>query len=303
MENPKVSVIVPNYNHEKYLRERIDSILKQTYQNFELIILDDCSKDDSRKIIETYRSNPHVSHIVLNEQNTGSPFRQWDKGIELSSGELIWIAESDDYAHREFLSTLVTQMDNHPEAVIAFSHSILVDSNGNDLGRNMHSCNDDTVFVHHSQSFTHGPMLTRNDIYNASMVVFRREAFDNVEKSYQNYRSCGDWAFWMGICIQGDVIEVCCQLSYFRQHEDKVTSHAGQTGNDWREVASILNNFIKLLNLRGLSLRLFRGRWTKYFRESHFPDKKSLQTAYPAVFAASSFDVFLFRASKLLQKK
>ena len=153
MMNPKVSIIVPNYNHEQYLRERIDSILNQTYQNFELIILDDCSKDNSREIIETYRSNPHVSHIVLNEQNTRSPFRQWDKGVGLSTGELIWIAESDDYAHREFLSTLVTQMDHHPEAVIAFSHSYLVDSNGNDLGRNMHNCNDkDTVYVHHSKT-------------------------------------------------------------------------------------------------------------------------------------------------------
>ena len=73
--SPKVSVIIPNYNHSTFLTERIDSILNQTYQDFELIILDDCSIDNSVSIIESYRNNEHVTHIVLNEQNTGSTFK------------------------------------------------------------------------------------------------------------------------------------------------------------------------------------------------------------------------------------
>ena len=59
MKNPKVSVIIPNYNHEKYLDERIQSVLNQTYTDFEVIILDDVSKDNSKDVIEKYRSNPH----------------------------------------------------------------------------------------------------------------------------------------------------------------------------------------------------------------------------------------------------
>ena len=92
----KVSIIVPNYNHEKYLDERIQSILNQTYQDFEIIILDDCSTDNSKFVIEKFRNNEHVSHIVYNEQNSGSTFKQWERGFELAKGELIWIAESDD---------------------------------------------------------------------------------------------------------------------------------------------------------------------------------------------------------------
>ena len=118
---PKVSVIVPNYNHQAYLKERIDTILQQTYQDFELIILDDCSTDNSVNIIESYRDNEHVTHIVLNEQNTGSTFLQWDKGVSLAQGEYIWIAESDDAAHPQFLSTLVEQLEKHPEAVVAYA--------------------------------------------------------------------------------------------------------------------------------------------------------------------------------------
>lgn len=67
-----VSVIVPNYNHAPFLRERIDSILAQSYTDFELILLDDCSTDNSRDILNSYRDNPHVSHIIFNEKNSGS---------------------------------------------------------------------------------------------------------------------------------------------------------------------------------------------------------------------------------------
>ena len=66
--SPLVSVIIPSYNHEKFLKERIDSVLNQTFQDFELIILDDLSPDNSREIIESYRAHPKVSHIIFNEK-------------------------------------------------------------------------------------------------------------------------------------------------------------------------------------------------------------------------------------------
>ena len=85
--HPKVSVIVPNYNYGRYLTERIESILAQTYQNFELILLDDASSDSSIDILRQYQDHPKVSHCLVNEQNSGSPFPQWQKGIDLAQGE------------------------------------------------------------------------------------------------------------------------------------------------------------------------------------------------------------------------
>ena len=106
----KVSVIVPNYNYEQYLPERIDSILNQTYTDFELILLDDASTDGSATLIEKYKDNPHVSHVVINEENSGSPFRQWMKGIVLARGEWVWIAEADDLCEPAFLETCMARI-------------------------------------------------------------------------------------------------------------------------------------------------------------------------------------------------
>lgn len=131
MNNPFVSIIIPNYNHSKFLDERIESILNQTYQNFELIILDDCSPDNgaSKAVIEKYRDNPHVSHIVYNEKNSGSTFVQWHRGFELSKGELIWIAESDDSCDASFLEKVLRGFE-HPDTVFSFCKSCKYDING-----------------------------------------------------------------------------------------------------------------------------------------------------------------------------
>ena len=105
--NPLVSVIIPNYNHARYLDERMQSVLGQTYQNIEVIILDDCSTDNSREVIERYRNDPKVTSIVYNDSNTGKPFQQWNKGIGLAAGDIIWLAESDDTCDAEMLERLV----------------------------------------------------------------------------------------------------------------------------------------------------------------------------------------------------
>lgn len=72
---PRVTVIVPNYNHELYLKQRIDSILCQTYQDLEIILLDDASKDGSADILLGYQGHPKVQRVLVNEVNSGSPFK------------------------------------------------------------------------------------------------------------------------------------------------------------------------------------------------------------------------------------
>lgn len=79
------------------------SIFNQTFQDFEVILLDDASTDNSREILHKYQEHPKVSHLIINETNSGSPFKQWEKGLAFARGEFIWIAESDDYCNIFFL--------------------------------------------------------------------------------------------------------------------------------------------------------------------------------------------------------
>src|SRR5690606_11887901 len=127
---PKVSVIVPNYNHAPFLKDRLDSIFRQEFEDYEVILLDDCSTDGSREIIESYRDHEKVSHVVLKERNSGSTFQQWKKGIELAKGEYIWIAESDDVADSKLLRSLVERLDEDATVGIAYCQSLVINNKG-----------------------------------------------------------------------------------------------------------------------------------------------------------------------------
>ena len=133
----QVSVIVPNYNYARYLPMRIESILNQTFTDFELILLDDASTDESVSVLEKYRNNKHVSHIVVNEQNTGSPFQQWMKGISLSRGKYIWIAEADDLAEPDFLETCINSTQQAEDVSICYTGSLLIDNTGQVLRKDV----------------------------------------------------------------------------------------------------------------------------------------------------------------------
>ena len=240
MNSPLVSVILPNYNHAKYLDERIQSILNQTYCNFELIILDDCSSDNgaSKAVIEKYRENSHVSHIVYNEKNSGLTFKQWHKGIGLAQGNLIWIAESDDKCHHQMLEVLVEEFKKNSECALAFSKSLLF--NDNDIIEDKDIIS--THILHLSGSdFIKKYMSLGNVVQNASSALFRKDVVQKMDQSYVSYKGAGDRLFWILISEYGDVAIVTEQMNYFRQHQDNSTKKYYYSGVNQREDKNIID--------------------------------------------------------------
>src|SRR5574344_1878499 len=128
-DKPLVSIIIPNYNHADDVEERIRNIFNQTYTNYEIIILDDKLTDSSIEIINKFRGNSHISNIIINKENSGSPFKQWFKGISLAKGDLIWIAECDDSCELNMLEELVNTYIKY-NCVFTFARSMVIDSNG-----------------------------------------------------------------------------------------------------------------------------------------------------------------------------
>lgn len=267
---PTISVIVPNYNHAPYLRQRIDSILGQTYQNLELILLDDCSTDGSREVMEQYRSNPRVSHIVYGESNSGSAFRQWDKGIALAKGEWIWVAESDDYAKPTFLERLMKEVDTVPDCVLAYSATFWVDQQGAKLWETPHS---DKVNTYDGHDFIRQKLAVCNSIANVSECIFRRDKFRPSESyRYEHMRLCGDWFFYVLLAEQGKVVEVEEPLSYYRQHSTNISNDAEHRGLTFLEGADVLEYMIEHCRLKTSDYARGWGRlWANYERKYDFP--------------------------------
>jgi glycosyltransferase involved in cell wall biosynthesis len=227
MNHPLVSVIIPNYNHAEFLSQRINSVLNQTYQNFELIVLDDKSTDNSIEIIEQYKTNPHFTHIIINTENSGSPFVQWQKGFELAKGEIIWIAESDDTCEKELLDTLIEEFDKDDKCVLAFCKSIKIDTTGNIIGEagmktDLHM--DGKIFF---DKFLYRYCF----LNNASSVIFKKKVLNQIDWKYTSFKGSGDWILWIEISRCGNIAYVNKPLNYFRIHGSNTTTlqlHSGR---------------------------------------------------------------------------
>lgn len=258
---PQVSVIIPNYNHAPYLVQRIDSVLNQTFQDFEVIILDDCSPDNSREIIEQYRSHPKVVHIEYNTKNSGSTFKQWKKGIDLAQGEYIWIAESDDWAEESFLEVMMKGITDDSNMIFCHSHIIYGDKKEkwlNEVGGKI---------VHDSTNFTANKMLANSSIYNASMVLFRKKALLQVNfESIENLTFCGDWLLYISILSKSNKItEINQLLNNFRRHETSVSQTSALKENLFvQEGIKVLHYAINnnLINIEYFSLLKIVNYWT-----------------------------------------
>jgi glycosyltransferase involved in cell wall biosynthesis len=233
-------------------------------------VLDDCSSDNSRDIIESYRGNPHVSQIIYNESNGGSAFRQWKKGIELAQGEWVWIAESDDYAEPTFLEHMIVAVTKVPQCSLAYAATWWVDQQGTKLWETPHS---DRVNFFDGCNFIRKKLAICNSIANVSECIFRREKFLPPETyRYEHMRLCGDWFFYVLLAEQGSVVEVEEPLSYYRQHNSNISSDAEHRGLTFLEGAEILEYMIRNCGLKTNGYARGWGKlWAQYERKYEFP--------------------------------
>jgi glycosyltransferase involved in cell wall biosynthesis len=228
--HPKVSVVVPNYNHARFLPKRIESILGQTFQGFELILLDDCSTDDSRSILAKYADSSRVRK-EFNEINSGSSFKQWNKGVRLARGEYVWIAESDDHADGRFLEKLVARLDAEPEAGFAYcrSWSVSFDDQPNGFADPAFVESDPRHrwtrdFCAEGLAECRSYLRLCNTVPNASAVVFRKAIYQQVGGADESLRLCSDWKLWVAMALTGKVVYLAEPLNYYRFHNATVRS-------------------------------------------------------------------------------
>jgi len=245
---PRVSVVVPNYNYASLIEGRLDSILAQTYPVYELIVLDDASTDDSVARIEGYcRGRDCEATISVNEVNSGSVFRQWVKGAAQATGDLVWIAEADDLADPAFLSALIPAF-TEKGTVLAFCQSRQIDENGKVLQDDYLAYTKDISgrwLENHSidgMDEIRTSMAIKNVIPNVSAVLFDRRALlralEAVGEKLFGYRVAGDWLVYLHVLAQGRVTYSAKPMNDHRRHQRSVTS-ATALQNHLDEVAKV----------------------------------------------------------------
>ncbi len=226
MKQPKVTVVVPSYNHGRYIRERIESILNQTYSNIELIVVDDCSDDNSHEEISKLQTLYGFQYL-RNEKNSGTPFSAWERICALGAGDYIWVCESDDVAESGFLEKAIAGFAKEPEAVLFYSSS--------------HIINEDSDVIGHTDAYFHGIwkekrwdedftvdgcdellqfQLRGQTVPNMSSALIKARAFRTAFTPFlKRLRLTGDWLFIGDVMKQGRVIFSHDTLSRFRKHE------------------------------------------------------------------------------------
>jgi glycosyltransferase involved in cell wall biosynthesis len=224
---PKVTVIVPNYNHSAYLARRLDSIYGQTYGNFEVILMDDCSSDGSADILRHYQAlHAHNTRLVINELNSGGVFNQWKKGLSLATGELIWIAESDDFCELSFLERLVGFFQN-PAVMAAFCRTDFVDGSTGETTWSFEEFASDIdvnlwrkPFVRSANWMVNHGWGTKNILPNASAALMRHPGNMPLlqDENWASLRLCGDWVFYLHLIRGGLVGFTPATTNYYRQH-------------------------------------------------------------------------------------
>jgi len=222
-----VSVVVASYNHAQYLTRRMDSLINQTYPNIEILVIDDCSPDNSVEILRRYVAHPNV-RLILREQNGG-----WvavsNQGIETTSGEFVIFANCDDDCDPRMIERLVDAISRNPTAGVAFSRSLRVDENDRVLGDDYeireksfrNRCASD-AFIGREEMRRF--LLDSCVIPNLSAALMRRSCFDATGFLTSDYRACSDWDMFFRVADHFDFCYVAEPLNRFRQHAATIRS-------------------------------------------------------------------------------
>jgi glycosyltransferase involved in cell wall biosynthesis len=238
---PKVTVIIPNYNHGPYLRERIESVINQTFRDIELILIDDCSTDNSREIIQEYEHHPLVRFVFYTDYNTGSPYSQWPVALKVANAEWIWVAESDDLADPRFLEKMVPLAIQNEKTSLVYCDSLILSANNTNQPTRYATLKNNRYKVSKwNQAYQQDGKAELNEclkmdctINNVSAVLFRKSMALEAINNMDGFRFHGDWMFYISMAEKGQVVYLPEALNQYREHS---ANHSkSQSGNHFNK--------------------------------------------------------------------
>ena len=252
--NPLVSVCIPAYNNAEYIGETIESILAQTHDNLELIIVDDNSKDDTYKVISEYAAKDSRVHVYHNEENLGMS-GNWSYCLKLSRGDYIKLVCADDLLAPNLLERELQIFEENPGIVLVNSDTQLIDLNGRNKG---------FYKRYIKKGRTPGKKIIKRgffsrDLFGAPQAnTFPREVYEQVGDFSSEFTYIVDYDFFIRIAKLGDVYVLREALNGFRVRSD---SNTGQVmGGDKEKTAIYIDEHVRLFKKNQADLELSDGQ-------------------------------------------
>ncbi len=268
---PQISVIMSVFNGEKYLADAIESILNQTFSDFEFIIIDDGSTDRSLKIINEFAQIDKRIQVVKNDNNIGLA-ASLNKGISLAKGEYITRMDADDVSLPERFEKQVVYLNTHQEIAVVASNYIRVDENNNVLRHTNRPTTPSRIFFR----------LFFGDVIAHPTVMMRQKIFNKGFYKYnENYKTAQDYDLWLTIINKFDIANLPDNLLYYRDHSISASNllSEDQQKND----AEIIR--IHTQNLVNFQLPVNYGYAIKDFSKiESLPDAKLICKAIVSIF-------------------
>jgi len=224
--NPLVSIIVPTFNQEKYLRQCLTSIIAQSYKNIEIIIVDDGSNLETKKILQDFATLAQV-RIISNKVNLGLP-HSLDLGFGCARGELLTWVSSDNYLANSFVDLFVSEFLSTNKAGIIYSDFEIVDEESSEIGRDTGWRNYDRISNKPNRLTMHTfrslQKVSPINVVGASFMM-RREVFLFVGGHYA-MQGAEDQSFWINASLGFQFKKIRSKncLYFYRIHKASLTS-------------------------------------------------------------------------------
>lgn len=244
---PRISVILTSFNHEKYLRESIDSVLAQTYQDYELIILDDASTDGSWEIILEY-DDPRI--IAISSERRGQVASQINKAImEMASGEFICIHHSDDIWESTKLERQISHIDRNPHVTAVFTNAQPIMEDGQPLSDRTHFYADVFNQPNRSRYEWLRYFLNNGNALCHPSVLIRKSSYSECGVYKLCFLQNDDFDMWIRLLLRRDIYILPERLVRFRIRENEANISGNRRDS---RIRSIYEYYLLLRNYRDI---------------------------------------------------
>lgn len=208
-QSPLVSICIPTYNRAKMAGKAIDSALAQTYQNIEVVVVDNASTDDIESLIATYH-DPRLK-FNKNAKNLGL-FGNFNRCIELARGKYVHILHSDDFIDQNFTKTCISFLEEHKDVAMTFSSTVIVDEMGNTLQLDQ---SRKSMIYPAPEGFR--KILSTRGVVSCPTVVMRKNIYDEIGAFAGEFPYAADYYQWLKTALRHDIAYIAEATLYYRQ--------------------------------------------------------------------------------------